>query len=88
VGELDPRRTVAAERRPQPEHEAAGLEEADLVVGLPAVAPAERLVEGAGTGEIGDAERHEAEALFHHGLLVEGSVGRTDACRRAAFTGS
>ena len=50
---------------PEAENHPAGLEEADLVVRLPSAAPSERLVKAARTGEIGDAERHEADALFH-----------------------
>src|SRR5262249_46339284 len=53
---------------PQPEDHSAGLEEADFVVGLLGPAPAERFVEGARPGEVGDAERHQADPLVHcHG---------------------
>jgi hypothetical protein len=65
VRELNPGGAVAAERGPQPEDHSAGLEEADLVIGLPGPAPAERFVKGARTGQVGDAERHQADPLFH-----------------------
>jgi hypothetical protein len=49
VGELDAGRAVTAERCPQPEDHAAGLEEAHLVVELLRAAPAHRLVEQSGS---------------------------------------
>src|SRR5215472_15666458 len=63
--ELDAGGAVAAERGPQSEDHPSGLEEADLVIGLPGPAPAKRFVEGARTREIGHAERHQADPLFH-----------------------
>ena len=47
VSELDARRTVSAERRPEPEDHSSGLEEADFVVGLASLEPAKGLVEPA-----------------------------------------
>ena len=51
AGELDPGSAVTAERGPQAEDHAPSLKEADLSVGLPGVAPAERLVERTGFGQ-------------------------------------
>ena len=80
MGELDARRAVAAERGPEAEGHPAGLEEADLVVGLLGAAPAERLVEGAGAGEVGHAEGHQTDALVHGDTIagrVVARLGRT-----------
>lgn len=71
VGELDPGSTVTAERSPQSEHHAPSLKEADLVIGLLRVVPAERLVERTGSGKIADAKRHEADALVHPEIIAD-----------------
>ena len=61
LGELAP--------APQREHTAADLEERDVV---PVVrgAPAERLVEGPRARHVRDAERDEAQALLHRGMMT------------------
>ena len=75
VGELDPGCAVTAERCPEAEDHSSGLEEADLVIGLVTPRPAERLVELAGAGKILDAERHQADALFHgHSIAAHPEV--------------
>jgi len=71
VGELDPGSTVTAERCPQAEDHPPGLKEADLVVGLLCVVPAERLIERTGSGKIGDAKRHNANALVHPDIIAD-----------------
>jgi hypothetical protein len=70
VGGLDPESAVTAERRPQAEDHPAGLEEADLIIGLLGAAPAERLVERPGSVKIGDAKRHQADALIYAEIIV------------------
>jgi hypothetical protein len=75
VGELDAGSTVTAERCPQAEDHPSGLKEADLIVRLLCVVPAERLVERTGSGKIGDAKRHEADALVHAEIIAD-SAGR------------
>jgi Bacterial protein of unknown function (DUF899) len=71
VGELDPRSAVTPERRPQAEDHPPSLKEADLIVGLLRAVPAERLVERTGSGQIGDAKRHKADALVHAKSLAD-----------------
>lgn len=71
VGEFDPGCTVTAERCPQAEDHSPGLKEADLVVGLLCVVPAERLIERTGSGKIGDAKRHNADALVHAEIIAD-----------------
>jgi hypothetical protein len=71
VGELDPRSTVTAERCPQAEDHPPGLKEADLIVGLLCVVPAERLIERTGSGKVGDAKRHKADALVHAEIIAD-----------------
>src|SRR6266571_1538470 len=71
VGELDPGSAVTPERRPQAEDHPAGLEEADLIIGLLGAAPAERLVERPGPGKVGDTERHQADALIHAEIIAD-----------------
>jgi hypothetical protein len=73
VGELDAGSTVTAERCPQAEDHPAGLKEADLIVGLVCVVPAERLIERTGSGKIGDAKRHKADALLHPEIIADAS---------------
>jgi hypothetical protein len=51
--------------REQGQHGAADLEEADLVAGVVAPPAQARLVEAARAVEVGDAERHDPEALLH-----------------------
>jgi hypothetical protein len=80
VGEFDARRAVATERGPQAEHHPAGLEEADFVVGLLGAGPAERLIEPAGPGEIGDAEGHQADALIHGDSFAD---HRCECCQKS-----
>ena len=60
---------MAAERGPQPEDHAARLIEAHLFVGLLSALPAKRLIEGTRPGEVGDAERHEADPLLHEHIV-------------------
>ncbi len=74
MGELDPGSAVTAERRPQAEDHPAGLKEADLIVGLPGATPAERLIEGTGPGEIGDAKGHKADALVHAQIIPDAAT--------------
>jgi hypothetical protein len=66
---------VTAERCPQSEDHPAGLKEADLVIGLLCVVPAERLTERTGSDKIGDAKRHKADALVHAEIIAD-SAGR------------
>ncbi len=84
VGEFDPGCAVTAERSPEPENHAAGLKEADLVIGLVSARPAERLVELTSTGKILDTERHQADALFHgHSIAATAPATRAfRGCRR------
>src|SRR5207253_9465687 len=53
---------------PEGEHAAAGLEEHDAHFRVGVAVPAERLVEGAGATEIGDAERDQADPLLHEAI--------------------
>lgn len=71
VGELEPGSTVTAERCPQAEDHPPGLKEADRIVGLLCVVPAERLIERTGSGKIGDAKRHEADALVPAEIIAD-----------------
>jgi hypothetical protein len=71
VGELDSGSTVTAKRCPQSECHPAGLKEADLIVGLLYVVPAERLIERTGSGKIGDAKRHKADALVYQEITAD-----------------
>ena len=71
VGELDAGSTVTTERCPQAEDHPPGLKEADLIVRLRCVVPAERLIERTGSGKIGDAKRHEADALLHPEIIAD-----------------
>jgi hypothetical protein len=79
VGEFDPGCAVTTERSPEPENHSAGLKEADLVIGLMSARPAERLVEPAGTGKVPDAERDQADALFHARSIAATVPGSADA---------
>ncbi|MDX6669244.1 MAG: hypothetical protein QOK04_2624 [Solirubrobacteraceae bacterium] len=75
MGELDPGRAVTAQRCPEREHHSGGLAEADLVIGLVSPRPAESLVELPDAGKILDAERHQADALFHsHSIAAHPEV--------------
>jgi hypothetical protein len=76
VGEFDAGSSVTAERCPQSEHHAPGLKEADLIVGLLCVVPAEGLVERTGSAKIGDAKRDKADALIHPEIIAD-AAGRT-----------
>src|SRR2546429_10026528 len=63
---------------------AAGLEEDELAAGRRPRPPAECLVERPRTREVGDAERHEAEALVHAGMMPR-TPFRTKPCVAASF---
>jgi hypothetical protein len=65
MSQLDPWSAVAAERRPQTEHDAAGLVERHLIVRLLCTVPPKRFVEGASPGKIVHAERDETDPLLH-----------------------
>ena len=75
--------------RPERDDHAAGLEEDDVVLGRGTRAPAERLVERPRAREIGDAERDEADALLHPGMIaVDGADSYKTAMRaRLALLG-
>lgn len=62
---------MTAERCPQAEDHPPGLKEADLIVGLLRVVPAERFIERAGSVKIGDAKRHKADALVHLEIISD-----------------
>src|SRR5580704_2975129 len=79
VGEFDAGCTMSAESSPKAKHHSSGLEETDLVVGLLGTAPAERLVEGAGAGQVVDSEGHETDALVHDFILACGGTATRDA---------
>src|SRR5947209_14564604 len=65
VGELNAGRPMTPERRPEAEHHAAGLEEADFIVGQVGAGPSERLVEGAFAREVTHAEGDQTDPLLH-----------------------
>jgi SAM-dependent methyltransferase len=65
VRQLDPRCAMTPESRPESEHHPAGLEEADLVIGLLSTSPSQRLVEPTGPGQIVNAESDKADTLLH-----------------------
>jgi hypothetical protein len=71
VGEFNPGSAVTTERCPQSEDHSPGLKDVDLIVGLLRVVPAERLVKRTGSGKIGDAKRHEADALVHQEIIAD-----------------
>src|ERR1700722_19980358 len=78
VGEFDAGCSMAAESGPQAEHHPSGLEEAHLVVRLLRPAPAERLIEGAGPGEVVNSEGHETDALIHRVIIAPRGAGGSD----------
>jgi heme oxygenase len=56
---------------PQGDHHAARLKEVDVVAALPLCRPpAERLVEAPRALEIGNTESDQADALFHHPIML------------------
>jgi hypothetical protein len=85
VGELDPGRTVTAERCPQAEDHPPGLKEADLIIGLLCVLPAKRLIERTRSGKIGDAKRYKADALVHPEIIADAARCTLMPLRGIAF---
>src|SRR6185503_2269142 len=69
AGVLDPAVLGELVSAPERDDHAARLEEDDVVRGRGARLPAERLVEGAGAGEVGNAEGDETEPLLHQAEL-------------------
>jgi hypothetical protein len=63
--EFDTGCAVAPERGPEPQDHATSLEEADLLVRLLCAAPAHRLIQGSGPGQIADANGYQTDALLH-----------------------
>src|SRR5215212_98961 len=72
---------VTAKCDPEPQNQAASLEEADFIVRLLCADPAHRLIKGSGTVQIGDAKGYQTDALLH---LVRITVQHDiyDLCRQ------
>ena len=71
VSEFNARRAMTAKGRPKRKHHPAGLKKANLIVGLFATAPSERLVEISGGRKVVDPERDCADALFHRRIVAQ-----------------
>ena len=56
---------VTAKCDPEPQNQAASLEEADFIVRLLCADPAHRLIKGSGPVKIGDAKGYQTDALLH-----------------------
>ncbi len=65
VGEFDSGSTVTTESSPKTEHHPACLEEAHFIVGLLSAGSTQRLIETTSSGQVGHAEGHQTDALFH-----------------------